>query len=220
MQRAFLRLVAAALLAAGCVSVGAQPLPVAGRDYVVLDPPRPAPSGASIDVIEFFYYGCPVCYESQPYVARWLEGAGAGVTLRRVPAATFEAAESFARTYYALEATGNIPQLHWAVYDNHHFDDLRLGEEKNLLDWLGRNGVDADRFRAVRDSAETRARVAEGSKLFEEYNIRGVPSFAVDGRYVTSARLAGGVKEMMEVVAYLVSRAREERLRGGDRSKK
>lgn len=213
MQHALTRAVAALVLAIGCVVAYAQPVqvPVAGREYLVLEPPRPAVQGAAIEVIEFFYYGCPVCYESQPHIARWLESAGAGVTLRRVPAATFESAENFALTYYALEATGNIPHLHWPVYDNHHFDDLRLGDEKNLLEWLARNGVDAERFREVRDSAQNRARVAEGRRVFEDYNVKGVPAFAIDGRYVTSARRAGSVKEMMEVVAYLVNRAREER---------
>jgi len=201
------------LLAAACFSATAQSLPVAGREYLVLDPPRPTAPGTAIEVLEFFYYGCPVCYESQPYIARWLERAGDGVSLRRVPAATFEAAENFALTYYALEATGNLQRLHLAVYDNQHFDDLRLSEEKSLLDWLARNGVDAGRFREVRNSAENRARVAAGRRVFEDYDVRGVPSIAVDGRYVTSARLAGSVRQMMEVVAYLVNRAREERLK-------
>ena len=213
MQQAIARAIAALILAAACVVANAQSLPLAGRDYVVLDPARPAAPGTTIEVIEFFYYGCPVCYESQPYIARWLERAGAGVTLRRVPAASFESAENFALTYYALEATGNLRQLHWAVYDNHHFDDLRLGDEKNLLDWLARNGVDAERFREVRSSVENRARVADGRKLFEDYNVKGVPAFAVDGRYLTSARLAGSVRQMMEVVAYLVKRIGEERLK-------
>jgi thiol:disulfide interchange protein DsbA len=211
MLRALSRIAAALLLAAGCAIANAQSLPVAGRDYIVLEPPRPVAPGGTVEVIEFFYYGCPVCYESQPYVARWLERAGAGVSLRRVPAASFEAAENFALTYYALEATGDLAQLHGAVYENHHFDDRRLSEEKNLLDWLARNGVDAERFREVRNSAGNRARVAEGRRIFEVYNVRGVPAFAVDGRYLTSARLANGVKQMMDVVEYLVGRAREER---------
>jgi len=211
MQRVFIRLAAAILLAAGSATVNAQP--VAGRHYLVLDPPRPVTPGAAIEVTEFFYYGCPICYESQPYIARWLERAGNAVTLKRVPAASSEATEYFALTYYALEASGVLAQLHGAVYENHHFDDLRVGDEQNLLAWLARNGVDAERFRELRNSQANRVRVAEGRRIFEDYNVRGVPSIAVDGRYVTSARLAGSVQEMMEVVAYLVGRAREDRLK-------
>jgi thiol:disulfide interchange protein DsbA len=211
MKRTAFRAAAVLLLIVGCASANAQTPPVAGRDYVVLDPPRTAASGATIEVLEFFYYGCPICYESQAYIVRWLESAGSDVSLRRVPAASFEAAENFALTYYALEATGELARLHGAVYDNHHFDDQRLSEEKNLLGWLARNGVDAEAFRRLRNSEDNRARMVEGRRTFDAYNVRGVPAFAVDGRYLTSARLAGGVKEMMDVVAYLVRRAREER---------
>lgn len=47
--------------------------------------------------------------------------------------------------------------------------------------------------------------------MLETYNVRGVPTFVVDGKYVTSARMANGVKEVMEVVEYLVQRSATER---------
>ncbi len=198
------------LLCTACVAVRAQQ-PLQSREFQVLDPPRPVASGARIEVIEFFYYGCPICYETQPHIARWLMKTGGDVVLRRVPATTADSGESFALTFYALEATGLLARLHWPVYDNHHFDDMRLHQEKNLLEWLGRNGVDAERFREVRNSADVKAKVAAGERLYVAYNVRAVPTFAVDGRYVTSARMAGSVQDMMRVVEQLVARARQER---------
>ncbi len=205
------RFVLAILLLAGGFTASAQPLPVAGRDYLLLSPPRATASGAAIEVIEFFYYGCPVCYESQPHIDRWRAAAPADVRHVRVPTANFESAESFALTYYALEASGQLERLHGAVYENHHFDDQRLNDETKLLDWLARNGVDADAFRVHRVSSENRIRVAEAKRTYERYGVRAVPTFVVDGKYLTSAGLAGGVREMMDVVAYLVDRARAER---------
>jgi len=206
---ALLKHVAGALLAA-TASVAMAAEPREGKDYLVLDPPRSTEGGTRVEVIEFFNYGCPVCYEAEPLLARWLQGAGAGVTLRRIPASTDEN-ESFALTYYALEAMNEVARLHWPVYDNHHFDGKRLDEEPNLLAWLARNGVDAERFRSVRNSPENRARVVAARAQFTAYGVSGVPTFIVAGNYVTSARLAGGVKEMMDVVNYLVGRARAER---------
>ncbi len=205
------RAAAIILLIAGCALANAQPLPIAGRDYMLLDPPRPAAPGGPIEVIEFFYYGCPVCYEAQPHIARWQASAASDVSFLRIPSASSESQESFALTYYALEASGHLERLHWTVYENHHFDDQRLLDERNLLDWLERNGIDAAAFRKLRDSAEVRARVAKGRAAFGAYGVRAVPTFVVDGRFLTSARLAGGVKEMMDVVSYLVARARQER---------
>ena len=207
------RIAVTVALAAAAALAGAQSPPIAGRDYLVIDAPQPVSPGATVEVIEFFYYGCPVCYESQPHIARWLANSGADVSLKRVPSAFTAESESYALTFYALQAGGRLAQLHGPVYENHHFDERRLSEEKNLLDWLARNGVDAEAFRAQRDAEGNRARVAEGRGIFEAYDVKGVPAFAVDGRYLTSARLANGVKEMMDVVEYLVGRVREERFK-------
>ena len=195
------------LLACVCTVVRAQP--VAGKEYLVLDPPRAVKSD-QVEVLEFFYYGCPVCYEAQPYIARWQLAAGPSIELKRVPAVT-DAWMSFARIYYALETTGLLPRLHWPVYDNHHFDGKRLNEEKNLLDWLDSNGVDGARFKQAYESYEVTQKVNEARKMLDTYNVKGVPSLVVDGHYVTSASLAGGVPQMMQVLEYLVARARDER---------
>ena len=43
--------------------------------------------------------------------------------------------------------------------------------------------------------------------------MRAVPTFIVDGKFLTSARLAGGTEQVIQVVDHLVKLAREERLR-------
>jgi thiol:disulfide interchange protein DsbA len=197
------------LLATACAVAHAQP--VAGRDYQELSPPRPVSTGERIEVIEFFYYGCPVCYEAQPHIARWLMRAGPGLALVRVPAVFTESSESFARTFYALGAMNHVARLHWPVYDNHHFDGRQLSEEKNIVAWVGANGVDAARFAELWRSDAVKAQIDAAKKALVTYDIKGVPSFVVDGRYVTSARMAGGVKEVMAVVDHLVARAAAER---------
>jgi len=179
-----------------------------GEQYARLEPPRPVSSGTAVEVIEFFYYGCAVCYEAEPQVVRWLAGKGGDVRLLRVPAAPNERWAGFARTFYALEAIGELARLNWPLYDNHHFDGRRLDENANLLKWLSTNGVDAQRFREVRDSAAVTAKVDAAKKMLEDYGVKRVPTFVVGGRYVTSPHAAGGVAETMKVVDYLVERVK------------
>jgi len=57
------------------------------------------------------------------------------------------------------------------------------------------------------------AKVAQARELLKAYDVRGVPTFIVDGKFLTSARLAGGTQQVVQVVDQLVRRAREERLR-------
>src|SRR3954469_1727563 len=203
------RLVVAALMLACAAAAQAQP--VSGRDYTELSPQRPISTGERVEVLEFFYYGCPVCYEAQPHIARWLMRAGPGIAILRVPAAFTESSESFARTFYTLRAMNHIARLHWPVYDNHHFDGKQLNEEKNITDWVASNGVDRAKFSELWNSPEIKAQVEAAKTALDTYQVKGVPSFVVDGKYVTSAKMAGGTREVVRVVEYLVERAGKER---------
>src|SRR3954462_4080731 len=203
------RLVVAALMLACAAAAQAQP--VSGRDYSELSPQRPISTGERIEVIEFFYYGCPICYEAQPHIAKWLSRSGPGIAMLRVPAVFTESSESFARTFYTLGAMNQIARLHWPVYDNHHFDGKQLNEEKNITEWVAANGVDRGRFAELWKSDAVKAQVESAKKALESYGIKGVPSFVVDGKYVTSAKMAGSVRDMVRVVEYLVERAATER---------
>jgi thiol:disulfide interchange protein DsbA len=57
------------------------------------------------------------------------------------------------------------------------------------------------------------AKVSQARELLKAYDVRGVPTFIVDGKFLTSARLAGGTQQVVQVVDQLVRLAREERLR-------
>jgi protein dithiol oxidoreductase (disulfide-forming) len=197
-----------ALLAA-CVFARAQA--ISSKDFQVLDPPRRVATGERVEVLEFFYYGCPVCYEAEPHIARWLMKAGPGVAVIRVPAAFTESSESFARTFYTLGAMNQIARLHWPLYENHHFDGKELNEEKNVVAWVSANGVDGARFTELWHSEQVKAQVEAAKKSLQTYGVKGVPTFVVDGKYLTSARLAGSVPRMVETVQYLVERAAGER---------
>jgi thiol:disulfide interchange protein DsbA len=202
-----------------------------GREYIVLDPPHPVATGSRIEVIEFFYYGCPICYEFQPQLMRWLNTAPEYVAFRVVPVVSMgvskpagstgtepasatsgpDSYDTFAKLYYALDSLGDAGRLHWPVYDNYHFDGVKLNEEPVMFDWVARNGVDRDRFIAAYNSDAVKQKLAESESLMKAYDVKGVPTVIVDGKYFTSGRLAGSTKRLAEVVDQLVKRARAER---------
>ena len=185
----------------------------AGREYQRIDPPRPAAADARIEVIEFFYYGCPVCYETEPFLSRWLRTAPDYVAMRRVPALSSEAWEPLAKLYYTLETLGQVERLHWPVYDNIHFEDVRLGDPKLMVDWAARNGIDREKFVQTYESPAVAEKVTQARALLKSYSVGAVPTFIVDGKFITSARLAGGTSQVVEVLDRLVKLAREERPR-------
>jgi thiol:disulfide interchange protein DsbA len=184
-----------------------------GREFQRIEPQRPLAEGGRIEVIEFFYYGCPVCYETQPFLSRWLGTAPEYVAIRRVPALSTEAWEPFAKLFYTLETLGQVGRLHWPVYDHFHFENVKLNDEKIMVDWVARNGIERQKFVETYGSSGVAARVAQARELLKAYDVRGVPTFIVDGKFLTSARLAGGTEQVVQVVDHLVKLAREERFR-------
>jgi thiol:disulfide interchange protein DsbA len=181
-------------------------------EVVRLDPPRPVATGERIEVIEFFYYGCPICYELEPHLTRWLATqAPEYVALRRIPALSTEGWETLAKLYYTLEAMGDGQRLHWLIYDNFHFDGIPLNEEKAVFDWVEHNGIDTKKFAQMYGSQEIKAKIAHSRELMNAYGVRGVPTVVVDGKYLSSARLAGGTRQLMQVVDELVRQAKSER---------
>jgi thiol:disulfide interchange protein DsbA len=205
------RILLAASLVLLALDVPAQVEP--GRGFRRIEPPHAAIADGRIEVIEFFYYGCPVCYETEPFFSRWLRSAPDYVAVRRVPALSSAAWEPLAKLYYTLEALGQVERLHWPAYDNIHFEDVKLGDEIVMLDWAARNGIERDKFAQTYGSEAVKAKVAQARELLKSYAVGGVPTFIVDGKFLTSARLAGGTQQVVQVLDRLVRLAREERPR-------
>ena len=207
----FLKHVFAALLLAFTAAAYAQSAPELGRDYVKLEPAHPVSSGDRIEVIEFFYYGCPVCYELEPKLSRWYFNAPGSVALLRVPALASDNWDNFAKLFYTLEAMGQLNRLHWPVYDNFHFNGMKLNEEPVMANWVAHNGLDKQKFVEIYGSPQIQAKLATAREMTRSYDIKGVPSIVVDGKYLTSARMTGGTNELMRIVEQLVEMARKER---------
>src|SRR5258708_9737137 len=117
-----------------------------GREFQRVEPPHPTTAANRVEVIEFFYYGCPLCYETEPFFSRWLGTVPEYVALRRVPALSTEAWGPLAKLFYTLDALGQIGRLHWPVYDSFHFEDVRLNVVQINADWAVRHGIDPRRF--------------------------------------------------------------------------
>lgn len=183
----------------------------AGKEYQVLDFPQPVASGERIEVIEFFYYGCPYCNEALPLIVKWLPSLPADVQYRRVPVVRPDSWAPLARTYYALETLGRLDGLHRHVFDSIHIDGLALSEEAAMFDWAQRNYIDRQKFIETYRNADTTAKVARALDLSDKYNITRIPAIAIDGKYVTTPGMAGGMDAMLRAADQLIVRARAER---------
>ena len=70
---------------------------------------------------------------------------------------------------------------------------MNLQSEGALFDWVAQQGVDRQRFEEVFRSDAVTARMTESRALTDAFHIESTPSVAVDGRYLTSSGMTGGV---------------------------
>src|SRR5689334_2460246 len=57
-----------------------------GQNYEVLTPAASqAHASGKVEVIEFFQYGCPACYVTEPHLVLWRRTFGNLATVTRVP---------------------------------------------------------------------------------------------------------------------------------------
>ena len=204
-----LKRLATALIVFFVASGWVQAQPVAGVEYRQLSAPQATDIPGKIEVVEFFWYGCPHCYEFEPVLTPWLKKLPKDVYFRRVPAMFNEEYAQGARAFYALEALGAEERLHKALFDAVHTGDrLRLGDEAALTAWVGKHGVDTKKFAAAYRSFSVEARMKRAAQLTQAYKIEGVPTMAVDGKYVVNTESIRSFQQLLSITDYLIDKVR------------
>lgn len=195
-----------------CAAGLAQAQPKAGVEYRELSSALPTDAAAGkIEVIEFFWFGCPHCYTFEPVLDPWVKKLPKDVQFRRVPAMFNEEYAQGARAYYALEAIGEGQRLHKPLFDAVHGGArLRVGNEAALTEWLGKQGVDTKKFAAAYRSFGVEGKLKRAAQLTQSYKIEGVPSMAVDGKYVVITDNIKSFEQMLGVADYLIDQTRKK----------
>jgi thiol:disulfide interchange protein DsbA len=181
---------------------------VAGRDYKVMNSPMPTSSGKKVEVLEFFFYGCPHCYHLHPYISAWEKKMPKDVVLEYVPVIFNDSWEPMAHTYYALEAMGKIKDLHDPLFEAWNVQNIDLSDESRITEFVAKHGVDRSKFDAGYNSFAVSSKIARSNQLVQSYGIRGTPTIAVDGKYIITGLQP---QETIRVLDEVVALARKER---------
>lgn len=177
-----------------------------GLHYHTITPVPQGRSGEAIEVTEFFWYGCPHCYEFEPFIKKWIETKPENVNFVRVPAMFGGAADLHARAYYALEVLGELERVHEPFFVAVQQQKRKLDTPASLEDWVGSQGVDVEKFRAAMDSFAVHAKVNRATALMRRYGVQSVPSMVVDGRY-RNGRSFQDYAQLIQITEYLVDKA-------------
>jgi thiol:disulfide interchange protein DsbA len=180
-----------------------------GFDYKVMPVPQPVETKGKVEVIEFFWYGCPHCYDFEPELNAWLKRQPKDVSFRKVPVAFRDDFMPHSQLFYALEAIGKSDALNDKVMYAMHKENKRLLNENEIADWVASQGVDRNTFLAAYRSFAVISKARAARQMADVYRIDGVPTIVMQGRYVTSPSIAGTKAKSIVVMDFLEEKIRK-----------
>ena len=161
-----------------------------------------------IVIYEFFWYGCPHCYNLEPTMDRIESSLGKDTILIKIPVALRDTWEAHAKAYYALQQMKLDDDLHEKVFTEIHINNNRLDTKEKLEQFIQEEGFNSKRFSEIFDSFGTDLRVKKASRLANQYQITSVPTLIINGKYKTSGSLVSSYEELYDVVQLLIDKER------------
>lgn len=183
---------------------------LAADSYKVIDPAQATEvSEGKIEVVEVFWYGCPHCYDFEPHIKPWLSNKADDVEFRRVPGIFNEAWIPHARAYFAAMELGVLDMVHSAIFDAIHKEKRNLNNQSALTKFFVEQGIDEKAFTQAYESDAVNDKVKKAFVAGRRYQVRGVPSLIVNGKYLISTSSAGSFENMLKITDQLVDKERE-----------
>ena len=196
---------------AASITVSAQEQMAEGMEFLRLKAPQAVESGAKIEVIEFYSYGCNHCRDLEEFLGPWIKKVPADVSFKRIPVAFQPAWASLGKIYYTLEALGRedlTPKVFLAI----HGAGTKLHEEKVFFDWATNNGLDAAKVQEMWGSFAVNSKMNRAKTLAANYSVDSVPMLFIDGKFkIQPHLLKGSHKDVPAALDFLIAKSRTER---------
>ncbi len=186
-----------------------------GVNYTQLVPAQPtaAPVG-QVEVLEFFWYACPHCFSLQPLLETWEKSKPAYISFSPVPVLWNEGHRSLARLYYTLETLGKLKQYHGEVFKEIQVNgnpligsdpDNVAQAERIQVAFAKKLGISEADFEKAYHSFAVETAMQRADELVQRYRVSGVPTFVVNGKYITDVAMAGGPEKLLALVSDLAA---------------
>ena len=213
-RKQFLSTLSAAGLALALMPAGAalaQQQSISSKGFQALSghvPTEAAPG--KIEVVEFFWYGCPHCYAFDPTISAWSKRKPEDVVFRRVHVPFFSRPHQ--QMFYALQAIGreddDTRNVIFEAIQKQRKPMQQLDEMKEVL---AAAKVDPKAFENAYNSFGVKTQIQRANKLTTAYGIDGVPTLGINGRYTTSPSVAGSNERAIVVLDELIQRERGQK---------
>jgi len=168
--------------------------------YALVDPAQNTADSEKVEVLEFFWLGCPHCYQFEPAIEAWKADKPDYVAFVREAPPLNPSWENHSRGFYAAQILGYEQEFVVAMFKAIHENKKRMRDPEKIAELAAGLGMDKEKFLASMESFGVRAKVNRAIQLAKGAGVQGVPSILINGKYRTGGRLAGGNQGIIAVI--------------------
>ena len=182
-----------------------------GKHYEVLQTPSVTRDPSKVEVVEVFWFGCNHCYSLEAYLQPWKKSLPEYVDFWKSPVVSgwHTSAQTHARLFYASKALNIQDQAVFAAFNAIQREGKLLSGETELEYFFRGFGIDKERIRSVINSFGVKNAVKQADSRTRKWQVTGVPTLIVNGKYKVSATRELSTQRLLEVVDFLVKKERK-----------
>jgi len=182
----------------------------AADPYATIDPPQNTSITDKVEVLEFFWLGCPHCYRFEPVIEGWKANKPDYVEFVREAPPLNPSWEGHSRGFYAAQLLGKEQEFVEAMFTAIHQNNKRMRKPEDIAELASGLGMDKDKFLKTMKSFAVEGKLKRAILLAKGAGINGVPAITINGKYRTGSRLAGSNEGIIRVINDRVEAERQE----------
>jgi len=193
-----------AILVSFSLQVGAQ------QGYELIESPQRTANPDKVEVVEFFWYGCPHCFRFEPHIAEWKKNKPDNVEFINAAPPLNPAWKVHSQAFYAAQVMGVLDKFHEPMFNAIHVEKKRMRKAKDVLKLVDSLGLDSKAFGKTMKSFAVDSKIRQSLQMASAANISAVPTVIVNGKYRTSGSVAGSNEQLIVVLNELIAKESAE----------
>ncbi len=150
-----------------------------GRDYTVISGVKGINKP---QVIEFFSYTCPHCYNMEGFLHNWLPKKSSNIEFVRIPVFMSQVPH-LTQGYYTAEVLGVLDKVHMDIFNQWHRDKQVIRTKRDLYPIFEKAGISSADFEKAYNSFAVASKVQYAKKMVKDFKITSFPRLIVNQKY-------------------------------------
>ena len=180
-----------------------------GQGYTLIDPPLNTRVSDKVEVIEYFWFGCPHCFAFEPAINAWKAQKPDYIEFVREAPPLNPSWEPHSRAFYAAELMGVTDEFLEPMFNAIHVEKRTLRSPKQIVKFVGELGLDNEKFEKTMDSFAANTRINQAMQMAAGSGLTGVPAVVINGKYLTGGSQAGSHENVIRVIESTAAKEHE-----------